>query len=314
MTWWADANARAAGLTGHLLDAEAWRRVRMCADVPALCRELQRLGYAVSPGDEPRTVEQAIDRMRRRREAVLRHWLGERVRYLRLHLEVDDFHALRALLRRAVDDDSAAPAKAPLDALRDLADREEPLAMRAVEEHRAFVERWPDLPSLFALEQALLRAFAARALEGARRARRGVPDRVRRAIDLTNARAILALGTDRDVPAEAVFLAGGEALPFETFREAFVAPDERAARALLGAPLPGAFGAALADPQVSSQRLDRALLLAELDAERRAARQDPLGPAPVFLLLARQQLEARDLRGLLWARALGAPPDPERWT
>lgn len=305
MTWWADANARATGLGGHLLDAEAWRRVRMCVDVAALCRELQRLGYAVKPGDDPRIVERDIDRMRRRREAVLRHWLGKRARYLRLHLEADDFRALRGRLRGAAGDE---------DAVRVLADLEQPLAERTLEEHRGFIERWANLPSLFALEQALLRAFAARALEGARRGGRGVPDRVRRAIDLTNARAILALGPGGDLPPEAVFIDGGEALSLETFGTALGAADRVAARSILGGCLPGAFGAAMADPQVPSQRLDRALLLAELAAERRAARQDPLGPAPVFLLLARQALEARDLRGLLWARALGAPLDPERWT
>jgi len=305
MTWWADANARAAGLAGHLLDAEAWQRVRRCADVAALCREMQRLGYAVNPGDDPQTAERAIDQMRRRREAVLGHWLGKRTRYLRLHLEADDFRALRALLRGAAGD---------AEAVRVLADREQPLAERTLEEHRGFVERWANLPSLFALEQALLRAFAARALEGARRGGRGIPDRVRRAIDLTNARAILALGPGGDVPPEAVFIDGGEALPLATFKTALGAADRPAARRILGACLPDAFGAAMSDLQLPPQRLDRALLLAELAAERRSARQDPLGPAPVFLLLARQELEARDLRGLLWARALGAPPDPERWT
>jgi len=335
MTWWADANARARGLSGHLLDEAAWRRVRLCSDVPTLCRELQRLGYPLEPGDAPRTAERALDRVRAARQAVLAQWLGSRVRCFRVHLEADDFRAVRALLRAAAGDvpaadpsnpvppaaglsdamrTAAAAAGTPEDALAVLVDRGQSLAARALEEHRTLVESWPDLPPLIALEQALLRAFAGRALEGARHGGRELVRRVRRAIDVTNARAVLALGSDGGLPAGSAFVEGGEALTAELFADALGARDAEAARALLGAGLPRDLGAALADPELSSPRFERALLVRELASEHHAARQDPLGPAPVLAFLVRQQLEAHDLRGLLWARALGAPPDPERWT
>jgi vacuolar-type H+-ATPase subunit C/Vma6 len=137
---------------------------------------------------------------------------------------------------------------------------------------------------------------------------------VRRAVDLLNVRAALSLGPGSGLPAGAVFLPDGESLDLAVFREALEADDRRAARERLAAGLGGGVVRVLADATIAPSRLDRALLVFELDEERAAARRDPLGPGPVLAFLLRQRLEVRDLRGLLWARALGAPPDPERWT
>ncbi|MGD8494794.1 MAG: V-type ATPase subunit [Gemmatimonadales bacterium] len=334
MTWWADANTRAAGLSGHLLDEAEWTRVRACADLGSLLRELQRLGYDVQPGETPRSAELALERTRIGRCGLLVRWLGPRIRSLRLHLEADVAREVRVLLRVAaagtaspesagdVPPTDALPAGlraaalaagSPEDVLRVLAERGQPLAERARAEHRELVAEWPGLPPLLACEQALLRAHVGRALEGLSRRDRALRDRVRRAIDLLNLRAVLSAGPESRLPAAAIFLSGGDRVDLQCFRRALEAPDRRAARELLAHRLPERLAAPLTNSAIPVTRLGRALLEMELDEERALARREPLGPAPVLAFLLRQRLEVRDLRGLVWARALGAPPDPERW-
>lgn len=334
MTWWADASARATGLSGHLLDGAGWARVRACPDPDSLCRELQRFGYDVQPGEAPRSVERALERTRAARCALLVRWLGSRVRGLRLHFEADTVCAIRVLLHAAAEEktgpepvgwlstgggltagmrEAAATAGSPGDVLRMLADHGQPLAERALAEHVELAAEWPGLSPLLACEQALLRAHVGRAREGISRRDRALRDRVRRAIDLLNLRAVLSVGPESGLPAAAIFLSGGDRLDLDAFGRALGAPDRRAARETLARRLPAHLAAPLTDPAIPVARLGRTLLELELEEERGLTRREPLGPAPVLAFLLRQRLEVRDLRGLVWARALGAPPDPERW-
>lgn len=334
MTWWADASARAVGLSGHLLDEAAWRRVRACPDAWALCRELQRFGYAVQPGEASRSAERALEGTRGARQSLLARWLGPRVRSLRLYFEADAVRAIRVLLRAASIETAAEPAEGlppasgltvgmqaaaaaaetPEKVLATLAELGQPLAERALVEHGALAADWPGLPPLVVLEQALLRAHVGRALDGVRRRDRALHGRVRRAIDLINVRAALSAGHESGLPAGAIFVAGGNHVGRERVTAALETRDSQSVRELLGAGLPDRLAAVLTDARIPVPRLERALLALELEEERREAQREPLGPAPVLAFLLRQRLEVRDLRGLLWARALGAPPDPERWT
>lgn len=306
MTWWADASARATGLSGHLLDDAAWARVRACPDPGSLCRELQRFGYDVQPGETPRSAEEGLERTRGARCALLVRWLGPRVRALRLHLEADVARAIRATLR-------SAEAGSPGEVLATLAERGQPLAERALAERRELVAEWPGLPELLSCEQALLRARVRRALAGVPRRDRALRRRVRHAVDLLNLRAALSAGPGSGLPAAAIFLSGGDCFDLGRFRRALETRDRTATREFLARELPERIAAPLANPAIPVSRLGRAMLVRELEEERRLARREPLGPAPVLAFLLRQRLEVRDLRGLLWERALGAPPDPERW-
>ncbi|MFW6083656.1 MAG: V-type ATPase subunit [Gemmatimonadota bacterium] len=330
MTWWADAGARARGLTGHLLDAPDWRRLHEAPDLPSLCQELKRLGYPLEPGADARVAERAVERMRRQRQALLARWLGSRTRHLRIVLEVDDRRAIRALLRGAATDlppaerlavvppscglsrsmtEKAATASTPEECLAILAELGQPLADRAEEECRVLEESWPDLPRLLALETALVRAWAIRAVEGARRGGSRVRERVARTLDLENAWSVLVLVPGDSPPPEATFLDGGESLSLDLFKQALDTGDREAARAILGRGLPDAVGEMFADSALPPMRLQRAVLQLAVRHEERALRREPLGPASLFAFLLRIRLESHDLRGLLWGRALGAPPD-----
>lgn len=328
MTWWADVNARATGLAGHLLDGPEWRRARTTPDLFTLCRELARLGYPIESGAEPRAAERVIEQVRRQRQALLVRWLGSRSRHLRFVLEIDDRRAIRALLRGAAADlspserlavvppsvgvsermaERAALAATPEECVEILADLGQDLAVRTMEELRSWTERWPETSALLALEIALVRAAAARAVEGAKRGGGELERLVALTLDLQNAWSVLVLVPLATPEAESVFVEGGAKLSLDAFREALEAGEGAAARAVLARELPSPASEPFADPTLPPGRLKRRVLALTVRQQQLAARHDPLGPAPVLAFSLRLQLESRDLRGLLWARALGAP-------
>lgn len=329
MTWWADANARARGLAGHLLDVPAWRRVFGAPDLPGLCRELQRSGYPVEPGVDARTAERTVERVRWQRQELLVRWLGPRSRKLRVVLEADDRRAIRALMRGAATDlepeqrlatvppscgisedmlREAAASSSPEVCVEVLAELGQPLARRTMEEHRALTENSPDLTPLLALELALVHAWAARATDGIGRRDSHLREHVGLAVDLENAWGALEPAAGDAPPPELAFVKGGAALTLESFSDARNTGSRDETRKLLGQVLPGAVGDLFADVTMPSMRLERAVLELAVRHEERVLRREPLGPAPLLAFLLRLRLESHDLRGLLWARALGAPP------
>lgn len=329
MTWWADASARARGLAGHLLDVPAWRRVYGAPDLPGLCRELQRSGYPVEPGVDARTAERTVEQVRFQRQELLVRWLGPRSRKLRIVLEADDRRAIRALLRGAATDlgpedrlatvpptcgvsedmlREATASSSPEGCVEVLAELGQSLVLRTVEEHRTLTEKSPDLTPLLAWELALGHAWAARAIDGIGRRDSHLREHVGLFVDLENAWGALEPAADDAPPPEAVFVKGGATLSFEVFSDARGTGGRDEARTLLGRVLPGAVGELFADPTVPSTLLERGALELAVRHEERALRREPLGPAPLLAFLLRLRLESRDLCGLLWARALGAPP------
>lgn len=328
MTWWADANARARGMATHLLDDAAWRRLRTSPDLFALCRELDRLGYPIEPGGDARSAERAIEEVRRERQARILRWLGPRSRHVRFLLEEDDRRAIRALLRGAAAElppperlaatppslgltagmvDRAARASTPEDCLGELAGLGQPLALAAIEERDVLLAEWPEAPVLLVLELALVRAWAARAVEGGKRAGSPLNRVLARTLDLQNAWSALVLGDEPRPSPDLLFVEGGAALSSDAFREALEATEAAEVRAILARELPAPIGEPFADSSLASARLERATLTLLLRQQRKQARHEPLGPAPLLVYLLQLRLESHDLRGLVWARALGAP-------
>lgn len=331
MTWWADVNARARGLAGHLLDAPARGRVQAAPDLPSLCRELQRFGYPLEPGVGARTAERAVERVRSERQALLLRWLGKRCSHVRFVLEADDRRAIRALVRGAeaglpasarvaavppacgVPEGwirSAADTATPEEALSRLADLGQPLAERARVEREELMETSPDLPPLLAVELALGRAWAGRAVEGGKRGGAEIRRAVALAVDLENAWSALVLAPSEGPLAAAAFLDGGGALSRDDFEDALAAPDRATCRARIADVLPGPLATPFLDPAIPATRLEHAVLALAVREQERELRRAPLGPAPLLACLLRLRLEAQELRGALWARALGAPPGP----
>ena len=330
MTWWADANARARGLATHLLDDAAWRRLRTAPDLFVLCRELDRLGYPIEPGGEARSAERAVEQVRRERQALILRWLGPRSRHVRFLLEDDDRRAIRSLLRGAAAElppperlavtppscgltvdmvERAAGAGSPEDCLEELAEQGQPLALAAIEERDGLLPEWPEAPTLLALELALVRAWAARAVEGGKRGGALLNRVLALRLDLQNAWSALVLVKEPAPSADLFFIEGGAALSHDVFREALEASDPAEVRAVLARELPAPVGEPFADSSLSSGRLERATLTLLLRQQRKQILHEPLGPAPLLAFLLQLRLESHDLRALLWARALGAPPE-----
>ena len=107
-----------------------------------------------------------------------------------------------------------------------------------------------------------------------------------------------------------LFLDGGRALDRERFLRAVAAHDPTECRrivagAFAGGPLADSFGD-LATPWT---RLERAILRARIEEQRRARLLDPLGPAPLLEFALRLRGQLRDLQTLVWGVTLDASPD-----
>lgn len=326
MTWWGDVDARAVGMATHLLDESAWARLRGSSDLGELVRELRTLGFDPESA-RPRDVEQAVEEIARRHETVLARWLGPRSRYVRFLVEDMDRRAIRALARGASTNsdreeratalsawhgldrrhsEAALAAPDPLSCLETLAGFEQPLAILATEELATILGDWPDLPPLLAVEVALLRAWADRAVTGTRWGGAELRRLARCWIDQQNSWTALSARAGDSPSPDALFLAGGE-LTRDAFARALeVGPEE--ARPLLSREVCSELGAALADLDVPTRDLERHVLARVRRHLAGVARDRPLGPAPVVAFLLALRLQVIDLRALLWSLALGAPP------
>ena len=324
MRRWDALNARARGLRTRLLSRVELERMSQAPDLPALADELRSAGFPLTEGDRfsPAAVELAVRRRAGALLATLSRWAGPRADAAAVLYDDEDRLNLRAILRGAAEGADAAlrlagtvPTPAlPERALEELARQPTPRAVAAL------LTAWrhpcgPPLVAaigaghadLFRLEVVLGRHFAERAL---RLAGRGpLLEFVREVIDVENALAALVLAErPADVTPKDAFLKGGRHVGIGPFEEAVAAASAAGAAARLAR----AFGSSpLAGPMARSGGdaggAETALLRARLAEQRRAARHDPLGPAPLLTFVLGLRAETADLRRLIWGLALGAP-------
>jgi vacuolar-type H+-ATPase subunit C/Vma6 len=326
MTRWEDVNARARGLSTHLLSAAEMQLVSRAPDIPTLAAELRRLGFPLSGEGVPPAaeLELAVRRWASASLATLARWAGGRTTALAIMYEDEDRKSLRAVLRGAL---CGAPADARLPGLiptptlpeRALEELARQVSVAAVV---TLLQAWNNPygaalaalarsaePDLFAIDLALHRTFAARALSAARRGGPELLAFVRESLDLANAvTAVLLAAAGRDVVSKEVFLPGGIRVSIVTFEEAVAAGGPgvagvRLARAFAPSPLAAAFRDLAADPD----RLEDELLRLRVHVLQQRGRLSPLGPAPVLWFALRLRACVIDLQRIIWGAALAAP-------
>jgi hypothetical protein len=321
-------DARARGLALHLCSREELERWAALPDARGLGHALDASGRLATPLP---VVASAADIEQAQRRTVadcltkLARWAGPANPVLEAFCAGQDRRSLRSLVRGATE---GAPAEArlsgllptpqlPMPVLAELAQAHSP---REVAMH-LFVLRDPHADALVALtaqarvdllevELALAHVLADRWRRAAERGDATLRECIRARIDGVNAQAALELaGSASDFAAPALFVAGGQALALTTYVNAASAASPAAAaatlaRAFAGTPLAKLFASAPEDPA----QLEVDLLVHTIAALRRRGRVDPLGSAPVQLLLARLDAQSRDLRRLAWGLELGVAP------
>jgi len=316
---WGDANARARGLGTHLARPEA---LHALAEPGTLSSDPLALDHLMTSADR-----RATDRL-----AVLARWLGpRRTAVLAVVYERLDLEQLRRLLRslargagpaeraRAVH---ATPGLPPglLDRLVRAGSIGQLIRILSGAGHaggaalsrvRAPGGEGSPWPGLFEAELALAETYARRAGSAARHG-----DAVLRAVvayegDLLNFGTLLLRSEWGEVNPDRLFLPGGGGLT----RARFVAlgdmdsgPRRVALSRLRGTTLVARVAARTQDPGGA----DVVAWQERITALRRAALRDPLGSAPLLLVLCRIEAEASDLRWLAHAEAVGLPPESRR--
>jgi len=295
---WSDVSARAKGLSTHLIGGAALRDLARSADYESLATALERGAAADTPRVDRRAMSaEALELAARRtaaaRLATIARWCGDRAEKIAPVFDAEDHRSIRAALRgaaagsppeerrtgliptptlpeKALKELSHQPTPAAVAAL--LLAWDHPLALAILDEARR------EQPDLFLLEQALDAGFAARAAPIARRDGAPLKDFVH----------ILAVA--------------------QKAWTALAAEDpEKALEPLRGALPRTELGKLLAQGVPEVGELDRAALATILTAERRHAREDPLGLGPVLYYITRLRSEMRDLVYIAWGIALGAP-------
>ena len=322
-------DARAAGLRTKLVRRSELDALAGAPSVATFARELEQTRRLVDPIERPvtvATVEAAVRHTAARHLRVLSTWAGPGSA-LDVFYADQDRRSLRALMRGALQgapsDDRLAgllpTPRLPEGALTTLA--RQPTPSRVVAQ--LVLLRHPDASSLSALtaasarprlldlERVLARGFAGRSLAAARAADRNLRGIVRARIDVGNVQMALAFAAGpHDVEAASLFTEGGAAVTRAAFIQACAATTAveaglRLERALQGKPLAALLRSAAGDPA----RVEVLALHHELVEQRRIARLEPLGSAPLVLFLLRLQAQSADLRRLAWGAALGAPAD-----
>jgi vacuolar-type H+-ATPase subunit C/Vma6 len=320
-------DARARGLALHLCSREELERWAALPDPAALGHALAmsgRLGAPLPAVAGAADIEQAERRTVAYYLARLARWAGPANPVLDAFDAEQERRSLRALVRGATE---GAPAEArlagllptprlPVPVLVELAQARSPREIAT----RLVVLGDPHAQALLALtgqarvdllevELVLSRELAERWRGAAKRGDATLRECIRTRIDLVNAQAALELaGSESEVAALSLFIAGGQALD----RNSFLAAATAASRSAAAATLARAFaGGTLADlfartPDDPAQ-LEVDALVHTIAALRRRSRVDPLGSAPVQLFLARVDAQSTDIRRLAWGLALGVP-------
>lgn len=330
---WEDVNARARGLSTHLLSRGDLETLARQPDLPALAEELGRLGIIAAGGEEGTAgvgVERGIRRWGAGLLRILARWVGERSTALPLVFADEDRRSLRALVRGAVARIPTArrlagllPTPAlPALALEQLAGAATVGALAAqlsVWRHPFAVVLAPFTatgePDLFSIERALGRSAAEAAVRAAGRSG-SAPLRaaVAEGIDLENAAlAVLLAGAGEGVPGAADLLPGGDRLPAATFVRAIATHDPRRAATLIG-PLFGAtpYAKAITEGGTDPARLEMELFRLRVIQLTRRVRQVPLEPLTTLWFALRLRAQMIDLQRIVWAVVLDAPRAPLR--
>ena len=316
------ADARARGLSSHLLSRAELERLAQSGSLVEVAQALARSGRLTAPIEAPATVETidlAIRRTSSRRLAVIAKWTGSRAA-LDVFFADQDRKIVRAAVRGAIQGARVASRLAgllatprlPERALSELARQPTPakVADHLVVLRHPYAEVLVSQtahahPTLFDLELALVRAFAARSMAAARRGDAGLVGYVRHRVDVCNLELALKLANDpKDVDPESCFVALGSALRREAFVAAARAPTVGEAMKLLAKTDLGALVATMdADPG----RIERVALTRAIAEQRRASRLDPLGSAALVSFLLRLEAQSLDLHRIVSAVSLGAP-------
>jgi vacuolar-type H+-ATPase subunit C/Vma6 len=327
MTIWDDLNARARGLGTHLLGRATLEHLAHARDLTAVATALASRGYAISESDRGSgsLLELAVRRGIAQRMRVLARWAGTRTGMLAVIFEDEDRRSITALLRGAAQ---RAPAnlrvsgliptpELPERALGELARQPTPRAVTALlaawrhplASELIDVASRPE-PDLLALETALSRAFAKRALSASRRAgRRGrLFHYVQQVIDLENAYTALILSEDEKPRPADHWLPGGRAITLDLAERAAASGDPATAADLLGGGFRGTrLAAVFAHPDHQPAGLELAVLGAQIAEFRARSRVEPLSVAFLLGFALRLRAEALDVRRVIWGISLGAP-------
>ena len=315
MTDWGDCVARVRGLATHLL-TPAQRRALDAADGgPALHAVLgPLLGLDPAAVADPERVEAETRRVHGERLAVLEHWAGPRSPTLAALLEGEDRRSIRAMLRGASAGVPSASRLAgllptrrlPRRALERLATLDQVpavVALLAAWQHPLAPALQPgaraEAPDLAALEQALLRAWAARARHEAGRDPH-LRLLVAREVDAANVVTVLALEPSEQ-PVAAWLLVDGDRT--RDLARAPCAATEWArwlAPRLAGTPLATLLSAAPGRELAFALALEREF--------RDRARAAPVSSAPLVHFVLRLRADGLCIRRAAWGVALGIPP------
>lgn len=327
MTRWDDVNARARGLSTHLLSHGQLLLLARAGEPAVLTNEFRRLGLPVSGEGvaTPAELELAVRRWAAAALATLARWAGRRVATLAVIYEDEDKKSLRCLLRAAM---RGAPADVRLSGViptPTLPERalEELARQPAVAAVVTLLLVWRNpygtvlaplvrtaQPEPFAIDLVLERAFAARALSAARRGGAELLGFVRESVDLANAVTALVLASaGTDVTPKEAFLPGGDRVSIVAFEEAAAAGGPGAAGVRLAqAFAPSAVAAACRELAADPAALEDELLRVRIHELALLTRRSPLGPAPALWFALRLRAQVIDLQRIVWGAALGAPP------
>jgi vacuolar-type H+-ATPase subunit C/Vma6 len=331
---WSDLDARARGLATRLIGAGKLRQWVSASDLAPLTMVI--LGappedVSPTPGVPSWSVlDRGMADLVSSRLSLLRQWAGARSRMLDALFEEDERRTIRALGRGAV---IGVPSSARLDGL-----------VPSVRLHSAALQRLAEASSvvrladglveyehpygpplltearrtgahLLTLEHCLDRVYTERVSTSARRGDRAMIDYARFVVDAQNCWWAVSLAgvpsQERPTPAQ-WFLPGGRRLTRSAYERALGTSSRAAAGAVLARLFPRSrLGSALATGEPADILEDAAVATA-LAFARSTARSDPLGSGPIISYVLRQRAELRDVRRLLWARALATPPDRVR--
>lgn len=324
-----DVNARARGLAGHFLPPAGMRRLAASRTVSAYAVELARAGYAaeLTPPVTIAALDHLIAEVTAARLNLLAGWLGPRLAAFRSLFLWGEVAVLRALVRGVAG--GVAPTARlrglgpslllPAPALARAAAADSLVALHRVLAHaghpaaEVIVTHGAGATQgdLLRLELALRRWWADQVRAGARHAGLEARQLAGRAIDHQNMVALLlAPSWGVEVHPEEMFLAGGQVLQHKGFLEMAAEQDQERRRALLARALAGTpAGPCLADPGIRIEEVPNQLLAGGLAAARKESALQPLGAAPLVVVVRMIEAEARNLRRALHAVALGAPPE-----
>ncbi len=328
MITWSDVDVRARGLATRLVGRTRLVALANAADLEAVAGGIGAVGYPVRdvvPRISPGQIELAVRRGAGQRLELLARWAGARSRALVVIFEDEDRRSLRAILRGALQGTTAESRLAGLIPTPGLSERAlQALArLETTREIATLLIAWRNpygdairgeteerRPDAFLLELAIDRTFAARARRAARRGGRILQAHVSRVIDLENAfSALLLAGGQHDVDPKQCLLEGGAELEASAFHQAARAAGRRECARVLSRALASPFSEVIQAHASSIERLEAAVLAAQIQSLRKHARLDPLSAAPLLKYVLCLRAEVIDLRRIIWGVSLAVPAE-----